>query len=363
MTRWSILTALVALMLPAAALAQAPAEAEPAPTVAEPAPAPAKPAAEPAPAPAETPPAADAAPPKKKKVVVKKPAAKQGKPSAVKKWATKAKRNKKSKKNRRQRWPTRRPKEARNSLPELVHTPYVPGERLVYEVKMFDSVAGEGILAVGSRVKRAGRTILPLVGFIRSGEFLNRFYPVDNKMVVMLDEETFLPYKTDFYIREKGKVLDYHTVFDHRRKLVKSTRKKEGKTLTRNFTTAGPIYEALGSVFGMRRMDLKPGMRMDYFAWTGLKERWLSVHVVGEERVWTKAGWFDALRLDVTSRTTGGFFRGAAPLDAKPLTGKVWIATDANRTPIKLTTPTRIGEAEASLVRRYIEQDDKLSMK
>ncbi len=274
--------------------------------------------------------------------------------------ATKKKTSKKKKRAKRtgprRNWPISRPKKELKPMPDFLEVaPYQPGERLKYEVRMFGATAGEAILAVGARREHNGRTLLPLVGFVRSSEFLDKFYPVNDKMVVVLDEATFLPLKVEFDIDENGKKLNYLTEFDHRKKLIRSTRKRGGKTLIREFLPAGPIHEVLGSVFGMRRMKLEPGQQFDYYAWTGLKERLISVRVVGNDRIWTAMGWYDALKIEVTTQLTGGFFHDGKLPDQRRLVGTVWLGTDPARTPLKVVTPTRIGNAEAVLVNRYVE--------
>lgn len=292
-------------------------------------------------------PAAEAAPAANKAA----PAKKKATPRASKKTKKKAKRS-----GPRRSWPIQRPDKSLRPMPDfLEQAPYQPGERLKFEVRMFGATAGEAILAVGERRQHGGRTLLPLVGFVRSSEFLDKFYPVDDKMVVVLDEATFLPLKVDFDIDENGKKLSYRTEFDHRKKVIRSTRKRDGKTLIREFLPAGPIHEVLGSVFGMRRMKLEPGQTFDYYAWTGLKERLITVTVVGADRVWTAMGWYDALKLEVTTQLTGGFFRDGKLPEQKRLVGTVWLGTDPARTPLKVVTPTRIGNAEAVLVNRYVE--------
>lgn len=282
-------------------------------------------------------------------------------PKPAKATAKTSKKKPAKKRGPRRDWPVSRPAGAVNNLPPLTETPYAPGERLKFEVRMFGAVAGEAILAVGERQKSGSRTLLPLVGFIRSGEFLDKFYPVDDRMVVVLDEQTFLPMKSDFFINEARKVSSYHTTFDHRSKVVRSVRKRGKGSLVREWVASGPIYEALGSVYGMRRMDLKPGMRIDYYAWTGLRERWVTAEVTKTERIWTPMGWFDALRVEIKTKLTGGFLDDPKEMQGPALTGTVWIGTDPARTPLKVLTPTRIGNAEAILVNRYIEPVGKIT--
>ncbi len=261
----------------------------------------------------------------------------------------------KKRKARRQRWPVRRPEAALKQMPALGNVPFPEGERLAFRIQMLGAVAGEAVLAVGKRTQVDGRPVVPLVAWLRSSEFLSKFYPIENKLVVIADERTFRPLETDFAIRENGAAIDYHTLFDEARRWVKSTRVKDGKTLKRDFTTSTGVYEALSSVYGARRLDLKEGQVFEYYVWDGRKERLVEVTAGGIEKVWTPAGWYEAQKLSIATRVTGGFIKRQM-LDDPPMRGFAWIGRDPNRTPVKLVTPTKLGDAEAVLVRRYVEK-------
>jgi hypothetical protein len=264
---------------------------------------------------------------------------------------------KKRKVSKRQTWPVKRPKKKPKAPPELGNVPFPEGERLAFDIKIpiLGDAAGEAVLAVGKRTMVGGRSVVPLVAFLRSGSFLSKLYPVDNKLVVLADERTFQPVKTDFYIRENGKSIDYHTTFDQRSRLLRSVKIKGGKTVRRNFTPATVVYEALSSVYGCRRMNLQPGLEFQYFAWDGRRERLVTVTVIGLESVWTPAGTFKAMKVDISTTVTGGFIKTKS-LGGPVKKGSAWFAMDAYRTPVKLTTPTKLGEAEAVLTRRFVEK-------
>ena len=152
-----------------------------------------------------------------------------------------------------------------------------------------------------------GRTVQPVAAFIRGSEFLNKFYPVNNRLDALLDAKTMLPIKSDFFIREKGVKSDYHTVYDHGNRLVRSIRMKKERKLYRNFTPQTDIYELLSSVYGVRRMDLRVGMSFNYYIWDSRKERLISVKVAGEDTITVDAGTFEAIRLEISARVTSGF--------------------------------------------------------
>ncbi|MEE2758091.1 MAG: DUF3108 domain-containing protein [Myxococcota bacterium] len=257
--------------------------------------------------------------------------------------------------SKRQKWPTRRPKKLKGILPKIGPAPYESGERLVFKIQMFGSHAGNVILAVGDKTEQNGRTQTPFVGFMRSSEFLNKFYPVENRLVVLADSKTLLPTKTDFFVRENGKAIDYHTEFNHKKRLLNSLKLKNGKRQKRNFTPATDIHEPLGSVYAVRRMDLKPGDRFQRYIWDGRKERLIDCKVVGVETVTTDAGVFETLRIEITTRVSGGFIKRSV-LNNPIRKGTIWIANDRWRTPVKMIAPTKLGNAEAVLIRRYVEK-------
>ncbi len=257
--------------------------------------------------------------------------------------------------SKRQKWPTRRPKQLKGILPKIGPAPYESGERLVFKVQMFGSHAGNVILAVGDETEQNGTLHTPFVGFMRSSEFLNKFYPVENKLVVLADSKNLLPTKTDFFVRENGKAIDYHTEFEQKTRFLNSLKLKNGKRHKRNFTTATDIHEPLGSVYAVRRMELKPGDRFQRYIWDGRKERLIDCQVAGVETLTTDAGVFETLRIEITTRVSGGFIKRSV-LNNPIRKGTIWIANDRWRTPVKMIAPTKLGNAEAVLIRRYVEK-------
>ena len=289
-----------------------------------------------------------------------KPKASRAKKSAPKKSKTRRRSAKRRSKRSRKKWPVRRPKAGtvKIGVPKLGNIPFREGERLVFSVSMLGAEAADVVLGVGKRSIRRGRPIVPLLGWLRSSDFLSKFYPIDDKLEVLVDERSFAPIQSDFAIREKGKTIDYHTRYEKRGSRIRSDKRTLGKkTLKRRFRAAGSVYDALSSVYAARRLDLKVGSSFTYYVWDGLRERLVTVRAVKQEKVWTRVGWFETIRLDITTRVTGGFIKAKA-LDAPEKHGSAWIGLDPARTPVKLVTPTKLGEAQATLVRRYFETDD-----
>lgn len=257
----------------------------------------------------------------------------------------------------RQNWPVRRPATPPYPLqvPSMGTIPFPQGERLQYKVNMMGIDAGEVMLGVGNRSKMGIVPVVPLVGWIRASAALAKFYPINDRLEVLVDERTFLPVKVDFKLDEQGNKVEYETVYNQPGKFILTTRSKQGeKDLVRNFSPSREVFDAMSSIYAARRMDLKIGLAFSYFVWDGRRERLISVKVVGNEKVWTEVGWFDTVKIELIAEVTGGFIE-KNELDSPPQKGAAWIGLDPQRTPVKVITPTRLGDATGILVRRFVE--------
>jgi len=252
------------------------------------------------------------------------------------------------------KWLVRRPKEALRPLPELGDVPFPPGEKLTYKISMFNAEAATATLSVGGRKAYGETPSLVLTGLLKGGPFINKFYPIDDRIDVTIDERSFAPLETDFHIKEAGKEMRYHTRYYQIGRRLTSTRTRGSQKLVRSFRPAATIYEPLAAIYGLRRLKLVPGAVFDFYIWDGRRERLVTATVKGQEKVYTPVGWFDSMKVEVTTKITGGFVT-EADINRDPRKGTVWVGLDANRTPVKLTTPTKLGDAEAILVHRVVD--------
>ena len=256
-----------------------------------------------------------------------------------------------------QNWPVRRPETPPYPLqvPAMGAIPFQQGERLQYKVQMMNMDAGEVMLGVGNRSKVGAVPVVPLVGWVRASAALAKFYPLNDRLEVLVDERTFLPLHVDFTIEEQGMKLQYLTQYNQAGKFILTTRKRPNeKDVIRNFTPVREVFDAMSSIYAARRMDLKPGQAFSYYVWDGRRERMLSVKAVGYEKVWTEAGWFDTVRIDLLAQITGTTI-DRKDLEMAPQKGSAWIGLDPERTPVKVLTPTKLGDATGLLVKRFVD--------
>ena len=299
-------------------------------------------------------------PPTQNQTEPKKSAAEIESPKVKKKGKAKNKRQVNSPKRLR-RFPTNRPDRALNDPPALGKIPFPLGETLTYKVNMLNAHSGTVTLKVGRRGKVKDQTVLELSGFVQSSPVLENFYPIRDSLRVLVDERTFLPVKSEFFLNEKGRKIDYVSDFDQSTGRLDWTKEREVKGKKRKTTLSymapHPMHQTLSSLYALRRLNLEVGMSFEQYIWDGQRERLILVKVTGEERVLTGIGWVEAYKLEITGAVTGGII-SKRTLKRPPVKGSAWIAKDAYRTPIKAITPTKLGQAEAVLSARAVQNNE-----
>ncbi|MAD60588.1 MAG: hypothetical protein CMH49_03600 [Myxococcales bacterium] len=256
------------------------------------------------------------------------------------------------KRRRLRKFPTNRPQRDLKNPPTLGKIPFPLGETLTFKVNMLNAHSGTVTLKVGRRGKLQGKSVLELSGFVQSSPVLENFYPIRDSLRVFVDERTFQPLKSEFFLNEKGRKVEYISEFNQGTGRLDWTKtrelKKRKKTSKLSYIAPHPMHETLSSLYALRRLDLKVGMSFEQYIWDGQRERLIEVKVLGEERVLTGIGWIEAFKIAIQGAITGGIISKRA-LKRPPVKGFAWIAKDAYRTPIKAITPTKLGQAEAVL--------------
>lgn len=260
-------------------------------------------------------------------------------------------------KKRKRRFPQNRPSRDLLQPPVLGKIPFAPGEQLTFKVNMLGAHAGTVTLRVGKRGTLKGRQVLELSGFIQSSPFLENFYPIRDSLRVLVDERSFLPVRSEFYLDERQKKIEYISDFNLETGEVTWEKKREiqGKERTTRLVYDGPqsLHQTLSSLYALRRLPLKKDLKFEQYIWDGQRERLITVLVAGEEQVLTGIGRVDAYRLEISGVLTGGIISRDS-LKRPPVKATAWIAKDAARTPIKAITPTKLGNAEALLSARAV---------
>ncbi|MEE2644582.1 MAG: DUF3108 domain-containing protein, partial [Myxococcota bacterium] len=219
--------------------------------------------------------------------------------------------------------------------------------------------AGTATLKVGPRGTRDGQPVVQLSAKITSSPLLEELYRIRDRATVLAREDNFLPLQSTLRLNEKRVRVTYESVFNQESGEIAWSktrhRRKQDHHRAGKFPGLRPVYNALTSLYALRRIPLSPNLRFQRYVWDGRRERLVTVKVLGEDRVLTDLGWLEAIKLQIKTRVTGGFL-AASRLNKPPVTATLWLSKDKLRTPLKIVSPTRLGEAEAILTRRYVEQ-------
>lgn len=224
----------------------------------------------------------------------------------------------------------RAPKTAPSSMPLSV------GEKFAYEVSWADFVVA-GELTIETRERRPvdGVDAFHLVASAQSvGLVRAAVFKVDDVYESFVDASTLEPFRAQQQIRH-GKKHDQQTVnIDQRGR--KATF-GDGRAVNLQSTT----YDLLGLLCAIRTMDFKSAKPRTFTLIDEDKLYDLQVEVEGRERVTTRAGAFDCVRLAT---------RAIDQTRSDPYKLRIFVSDDSRRIPVQITAEPRWGGVRVELV-------------
>lgn len=224
--------------------------------------------------------------------------------------------------------------------------PFDEGEKISYDLIVMGAKAGEGVLQVGKRRKHHGRTVLPLLGTMKSSTFFDNVYQVRDTMAsLLIVGRRMFPIHTEFKSERKGVQREYAYEFMPRQGKVTGNRVRiDGEERTEKALDAkAPPYtqDVLSWIYHMRTVDMTKGKKFSFRTHSG---NWLytaKCSVDDVEKIWTKLGHMDAFKVKMNVTRTGDtkFKQNAV----------VWYSADDDRIPLRITFEFSLGKGEAIL--------------
>lgn len=221
----------------------------------------------------------------------------------------------------------------RASAPKF--TPTV-GERLNYDVSWSDFiVAGELTLETKDRRSFDGVDGFHVSAQAQSVGMVNAFvFKVNDIYESFLSAATLQPFRAEKNSR-RGKKREQASVnIDQQRR---TARLNDGRTIE----IPPDTYDLAGLIFAIRAMDLTPGKARVFNVLEEGKLYKISVEPEAREKVTTRAGSFDTIR--VATRTTG------EGRDSDLYNLKMRITNDARRLPVEITAEPKWGSVRVRL--------------
>jgi len=121
--------------------------------------------------------------------------------------------------------------------------------------------------------------------------------------------------------------------------------RRRGATAKRSRRIAAPLFDPLTSLFMLRSLRLRPKTKTILWVLNGNSLYQVDIRVAGRERVYTKLGPRDAIRVDGVGRRIHD--NGKRVPGKKPRRVSLWLTDDSARIPIRLRGDTDLGIIEA----------------
>jgi hypothetical protein len=216
------------------------------------------------------------------------------------------------------------------------------GERITYRVAIAGLEGGRVAMSVGRparrgktlRIRALGQTI-PLISSIKR---------MQEELISLVNLVGLLPRHTtsDRIVGDESRVVETEFRRLVHQRVIKGHRRFQGRRKIR-----GHRHDALSALFTLRSMRLRKGDRfkMRILAGTALWD--VQVTVVGRERIYTRRGGRDTLRVDGVGRRILDDGRLAPGFKQRKLS--IWFSRDRRRVPLRLVGETKFGQVEGNL--------------
>ena len=216
------------------------------------------------------------------------------------------------------------------------NVPFPVGERLSFNVSWSNFVTAARLeLEVADRGVFFGqdgyqlRARVVTIGYVRS-----IFTDLDNQYTSYVGTKTMLPYHAENSTRQGLKKIDDSILFDQ---VAASARYIDGSSVSIPPNT----YDLPSLVYALRQRDLKAGASFKCAVLYDKEVIEVEAQVKPRERVITQAGSYDALRVELTTKSK--------KYNLSKYRLRLWFSDDAQRLPVLMTAQPSVGEVRAEL--------------
>jgi hypothetical protein len=229
---------------------------------------------------------------------------------------------------------------AQNDFCTVRNISYNSGEKLTFHVYYNMGFiwihAGDAVFTTRS-TELNGRKAYYIAGDGRTAKSYDWFYKVRDLYESYVDQETLLPLRFIRNVNEGGLNYKHDAVFDRNADKVVNN----GKT----YDISQCTQDVLSAVYLARNIDYSkynPGDRIPFEMFLDDKVYPLYIKYVGKERIETKKGVFNAIKI-VPLLIEGTIFEGGEKM-------AVWVSDDKNHLPLRVNSPIVVGSIKADLM-------------
>jgi hypothetical protein len=209
-------------------------------------------------------------------------------------------------------------------------------ERLEYSIRWEFIHAGNSVLEIAPE---GGKT-LKIVSRAWSSKFLSIFYKVEDRIEVLVEESSYLPFRYRLDLREGRHRKDREVLY--LREMGKIVLNNRHKDEIKEFDAQGAVYDPISAFYWIREMDLEVGRPLFVRVFDNGKLYDVEVQVLKKERVSVPAGTFDTVMVKPILKSEGIFMRKGDVY--------IWLTDDERKVPVKMKSKVKVGAINAVLV-------------
>ena len=227
-----------------------------------------------------------------------------------------------------------------------------PGESMRFELSLRGIVGGQASVAVGSPGRVDGKRVIIVRSRVESAGVVAVFKEVKDDVTTWVDLDTGLPLEHLAAVKFGSKEMTIKTRFAGGQAGSFDLSVLRPGSIARNARQAMPAdiaaFDAHSVIGALRAWRAEEGQHAYFFALVGRHLWQNTVRLTNRERVRTRLGRFDALRIDGVARRLTRDLREDPRKPPRYYT--LWMSDDEQHLPLLVTGKTEYGEVKAELV-------------
>jgi Protein of unknown function (DUF3108) len=223
------------------------------------------------------------------------------------------------------------------------------GEQMTYTVRLAGVEGGRAAISVGRPKQSKGRRTLQLRGLGETVPFISTFSKMSEEVLTTIDLAGMTPLLSKADRKASGKRKDRYieTLYVPSSFKVAQQIKRRGRVARRTRRINRPLHDGISALYALRSLRWPLGASRTFLVLAGNSLYRVELRAAAKERLYTKLGARDTVRLDGIARR---IFDNMQLIKRKrPRSLSIWLTSDAARIPVKVVGQTLIGPIEASI--------------
>ncbi len=208
--------------------------------------------------------------------------------------------------------------------------------RVYYNLSALWVAAGEANFTTQKETLN-GRNVFHITGDGQTYKSYDWIYRVRDRYETFIDTETLLPQKFLRNVDEGGYKFTNNVTFDQERKKAYSGKK--------TFDMPQCVQDVLSAIYYARNIDYnkyQPGTKIPFSMFLDDEVYSLYIRYVGKEKIKTKYGTFNAIKI-TPLLIKGTIFKGGEKM-------VVWVSDDNNHIPLRVDSPILVGSIKVDMM-------------